>query len=139
MKNLFFISSLFFLLLSCHSQKNMIENNDAKAAMKAEKNDEGEWDLDVIDTQYDYFLNAVAKPMSFYTESYLKSKNALLVSEWNALYLSGRYKNIIESSIDYNPNENYGLKFEYKLYQVFAYVHWKYGLKLNGLSGSEGK
>ncbi|MGS0748048.1 DUF6146 family protein [Halpernia sp. GG3] len=44
---------------------------------------------------------------------------------------------MIESSIDYDPNENYGLKFEYKLYQVFAYVQWKYHLKLNGLSQTE--
>jgi len=59
------------------------------------------------------------------------------VNEWNSYYYSGRYRNIIESSIDYDPNEKYGLKFEYKLYQVFAYVQWKYGLKLQGLSMTE--
>lgn len=105
--------------------------------MKPEKNDDGEWDLEVIDTQYDYFLNAIAKPMSFYSEEYLKSRNTFLVNEWNSYYYSGRYRNIIESSIDYDPNEKYGLKFEYKLYQVFAYVQWKYGLKLQGLSMTE--
>lgn len=105
--------------------------------MKPKKNDDGEWDLTVIDTQFDYFLNAIAKPMSQYSESYLKTKNTFLVSEWNSYYSSGRYRNVIESSIDYDPKENYGLKFEYKLYQVFAYVNWKYGLRLNGLSGSD--
>lgn len=75
--------------------------------------------------------------MDFYTESYLKNRNAFLVSEWNSDYFSGKYRNVIESSIDYNPQENYGLKFEYKLYQVFAFVQWKYGLKLNGLSQTE--
>ena len=107
--------------------------------MRPEKTDDGEWDLDVIDTQFDYFLNAIAKPMSFYTESYLKTKNTLLVNEWNALYYSGKHRNVIESAIEYDPNEKYGLKFEYKLYQVFAYVQWKYGLRLPGLSLSEGR
>lgn len=90
-----------------------------------------------MDTQWTFFLNGVAKPMSMYSESYLKNRNAILVTEWNSYYFSGRYRNIIESSIDYNPQEKYGLKFEYKLYQVFAYVQWKYGLKLNGLSMSD--
>lgn len=137
MKNLIFFLSLMAILLSCNTPKKIAENDPNKTALRPEKNDDGEWELDVIDTQYDYFLNAIAKPMSFYTESYLKSKNTILVNEWNSLYYSGRYRNIIESYIDYDSNEKYGLKFEYRLYQVFAYVQWKYGLKLQGLSMTE--
>ncbi|WP_417428234.1 DUF6146 family protein [Halpernia sp.] len=132
MKKIFGILLISFTIFSCIPQNQAASEQNKE--IKPEKNNDGEWDLQVIDSQYDYFLNAIAKPMSFYTESYLKSRNASLVSEWNSLYFSGRYKNVIESSIDYNPQENYGLKFEYKLYQVFAYVQWKYGLKLNGFS-----
>ena len=121
MKKFTFLFSLMIILINCTPQNSVTKNQDKEnTAMKPEKNDDGEWDLQVIDTQYDYFLNAIAKPMSFYTEEYLKSRNALLVSEWNALYYSGRYRNVIESSIDYDTREKYGLKFEYKLYQVFA-------------------
>lgn len=137
MKKLIFIFTVLALLVSCNSQKTIAKDDTNQTAIKPEKNDDGEYDLIVIDTQYDYFLNAIAKPMSFYSEEYLKSKNTFLVSEWNGYYYSGRYRNIIESSIDYNPQEKYGLKFEYKLYQVFAYVQWKYRLKLNGLSMTE--
>ncbi|MBP8060254.1 MAG: hypothetical protein KAY30_00260 [Cloacibacterium sp.] len=138
MKKLAFIICLITWLVSCNSQNTSSQNTSEKtAAMKPEKNDDGVWDLQVIDTQYDYFLNAIAKPMNFYTAEFLKSRNSILVNEWNALYFSGRHRNVIESSIDYDPKENYGLKFEYKLYQVFAYVQWKYGLKINGLSMSE--
>ena len=137
MKKITFFLAIYFLIISCTPQTPIAKDRTQKSEIKPEKNDDGEWDLQVIDTQYDYFLNAIAKPMSFYTEEYLKSRNALLVSEWNALYYSGRYRNVIESSIDYDTREKYGLKFEYKLYQVFAYVQWKYGLKLNGLSMTE--
>ena len=102
--------------------------------MKPQVNDDGEYDLVVFDSQYDYFLSAIARPMNNYTEDYLKMKNRFLVTEWNNLYSSNRYPNVIESSIDYDPTINYGLKYEYKLYQVFTYVYWKYGLKLNGIS-----
>ena len=137
MKKLILIIATIFLFISCSSSQKIAKDANNQTSMKPEKNDDGEWDLDVIDTQYDYFLNAIAKPMSFYSEEYLKSRNTFLVNEWNSYYYSGRYRNIIESSIDYDPNEKYGLKFEYKLYQVFAYVQWKYGLKLQGLSMTE--
>ena len=137
MKKLILMIATIFLIISCSSPQNIAKDANNQTTMKPEKNDDGEWDLEVIDTQYDYFLNAIAKPMSFYSEEYLKSRNTFLVNEWNSYYYSGRYRNIIESSIDYDPNEKYGLKFEYKLYQVFAYVQWKYGLKLQGLSMTE--
>ncbi|OWK75120.1 hypothetical protein CBW16_06980 [Flavobacteriaceae bacterium JJC] len=136
MKKLFSLVLIFILVFSCAPQ-NKVAEKDQKTEIKPAKNDDGEWDLQVFDTQYDYFLNAIAKPMNMYSESYLKNKNTFLVSEWNSYYFAGRYRNVIESSIDYDPQENYGIKFEYKLYQVFAYVQWKYGLKMNGLSQSD--
>ncbi|WP_294303882.1 DUF6146 family protein [uncultured Chryseobacterium sp.] len=136
MKNAIILLIVFLFVFSCSAQVPP-QNDKEKNEMKPSKNEDGEWDLTVIDTQFDYFLNAVAKPVSQYTESYLKNRNTQLVAEWNSYYFSGRYRNVIESSIDYDPKEKYGLKFEYKLYQVFAYVNWKYGLRMTGLSGSD--
>ena len=135
MKKLFFILIVLFSLQACETRKPVADN--AKSEIKPSKNEDGEWDLDVIDDRFDYFLNAIARPINMYSESYLKSKNTFLVSEWNSYYYSGRYRNVIESAIDYDPQENYGLKFEYKLYQVFAYVQWRYGLRMSGLRGAE--
>ena len=136
MKNFVSFLMILFLAFNC-SPQNKTANNKENTAIKPEKNADGEWDIEVLDSQYDYFLNAIAKPMSMYSESYLKNKNSFLVNEWNSYYYSGKYRNVIESSIDYDPQENYGLKFEYKLYQVFAYVQWKYGLRMSGLSGAD--
>ncbi|MBW3520738.1 DUF6146 family protein [Chryseobacterium sp. NKUCC03_KSP] len=136
MKNLIIISLLILIPLQVFAQSApKIEKEDP--SMKPSKNDDGEWDLIVIDTQFDYFMNAIARPMDQYTEANLKSRNRILVNEWNSYFMSGKYRNIIESSIDYDPREQYGIKFEYKLYQVFAYVNWKYKLRMNGLSESD--
>ena len=128
------VVSLF--VFSCGPQNKIAENKE-NHEIKPTKNEDDEWELDVLDTQYEYFITAVAKPMSMYSESYLKSRNTFLVTEWNSNFFTGKYRNVIESTIEYNPNENYGLKFEYRLYQVFAYVQWKYGVKMNGLSQTE--
>ncbi len=135
MKKIIFLLAFSVFVWNCSAQKsNTITEN--KKEIKPEKNEDGEWELDVLDSQYDYFLNAIAKPMNYYSVSYLKTRNTFLVTEWNSYYYSGKYRNVIESSIDYDSSENYGLKFEYKLYQVFAYVYWKYGLKMNGISNA---
>ncbi|MBF8457778.1 hypothetical protein IV494_11365 [Kaistella sp. G5-32] len=136
MKKIIYLIMISLFVMSCAPQ-NKIADTKENHEIKPTKNDDGEWELDVLDTQYDYFLTAIAKPMSMYSENYLKSRNTFLVTEWNSYYFSGRYRNVIESSIDYNSNENYGIKFEYRLYQVFAYVQWKYGLKMNGLSQAD--
>ncbi|KFF14025.1 DUF6146 family protein [Chryseobacterium soli] len=136
MKNFVLLLIFACIPFSCFSQTTP-KNTKEKSEIKPSKNDDGEWDITVMDTQFDYFLNGIAKPISQYSESYLKTKNTFLVNEWNSYYNTGKYRNIIESGIDYDPKENYGIKFEYKLYQVFAYVSWKYGLRMNGLSGSD--
>jgi len=123
------------ILVSCNTPKTAADKSTT--SIQAQKDDDGEYDLEVLDSQYQYFLNAIARPMNMFSEASLKTRNRMLVSEWNSYYYSGRYRNVIESSIDYDPNIDYGLKYEYKLYQVFAFVRWKYGLRLNGLSGAD--
>lgn len=132
------IIAIFFLacFISCKSQ-NTIVNQDSSTIIKPEKNQDGEWDINVLDPNYEYFLKTIANPIDIYSENFLKTRNKLLVSEWNNIYFSGRKKNVVESSIQYDPNENYGIKFEYRLYQVFVFARWKYGLKLNHLGASE--
>lgn len=136
MKRLILIVGLLFILANC-TTKNQNTTTDPKTSIKAEKNSDGEYELHVLDTDYSAFLKTRAKPMNFYTETYLKSRNRLLVNEWNSLYYSSRYRNIVESSIEYDSSINYGLEYEYRLYQVFNYVYWRYGLKLNGVRTSE--
>ncbi|KFE98630.1 hypothetical protein IX39_14450 [Chryseobacterium formosense] len=136
MKNFFVLIVLIIIPLKLFAQNNPT-NNKQDYVIKAEKNDDGEWDLIVIDTEFYYFINSIARPINYYQESYLKSRNASLVNIWNSYYRTGKYRDIIESLIDYNPKENYGIKFEYKLYQIFVYVHWKYKLRLNGIQSSD--
>ena len=137
MKKLLFLLSLFLLTVNCSTQKTATNPTKDNQPMQAQKDDDGEYDLVVFDTEYNYYLAAIARPMMTYSEEYLKSRNRFLATEWNNYYSANRYPNIIESSIDYDPNINYGLKYEYKLFQVFNYVRWKYGLRMSGISQAD--
>ena len=130
----FFLLCLAISLTSCVSAPAKPTNHPTT---KVQKDEDGEWDLTVFDSDFDYFLSTRAMPKSQFTESYLKSRNQQLVTEWNSLYNSGRYRNVIESSIDYDPNEKYGFDFEYKLFQVFVYTNWKYRVPFMSLPSSQ--
>lgn len=96
-----------------------------------EKNRKEEYEVIVFDAGYDGFL-AMQKPKEFYSESYLKSKNALMVNEWNYRYrLPRQYSSdIYEVSIDYDTNTDYGLDVEYKIYMFLRFMEKEHSMSL---------
>lgn len=131
MRVLFLFLLLATTFYSCETQK-AVTSTDKE--LKFDKNDEGEYDIIVFDSQYDYFLEAVAFPESYYSESYYHNKNVFYVNEWNYRHnLPLRYNpNIYEVSIDYSPQIKYGKTFEYKLYNFFKFIEWKHKIDLEG-------
>ena len=102
--------------------------------MVFEENEEGEYDIIVLDSQYDYFLHAIAKPKNFHSESYYKARNSIFVTQWNARHSQPLHydPNLYSINIDYNPQINYGYDFEYKLFNFFMFIEWKYDVNLDG-------
>lgn len=95
--------------------------------------DEEEYDLIVSDPDYEIYLKTIAQPMNHYSESFYLSKNQFYVIEWNLRHNNPlRYNpNIYTSYISYDPNIEYGLNFEFKLYNFFKFVEWKYKISLD--------
>jgi hypothetical protein len=119
MKKMFFSVMLIFLIIpfSLHAQ------ND-KESLKVVKDtiavDSTEYELIVLDPGFETWL--LSKPMNMYSETYYKIKNRMYVSEWNNRYMNPvGNQNIYESYIDYKPDVDYGLEFNYRLYFYFKY------------------
>jgi hypothetical protein len=72
----------------------------------------------------------------FYAKEYYEQKNLLFVSEWNKRYLTSGNTGLYENFIDFNPNTDYGLDLNYKLYYYFKYFENKNKVKLNPTSRS---
>ena len=120
------ISGILMLLTSCGTVQPQESKENPTVAVK--ENEKEEWDVIVMDADYNTFMTSYAKPRDFYSEEYYRSKNTFLVSEWNARHYAG--KPLYEVAIEYNPNEKYGIDFEYKLYNFFRFVEWKYNVRL---------
>lgn len=130
MKKLVFIFICCQLLLGCTTK---VPPTTESNSLSFEKNEEDEYDIIVLDPQYESYLASIARPMNFYSESYYKNRNQFYVTEWNIRHSQpfNYDPDFYAVRIDYEPNTDYGIKLEYKLYNFFEFIKWKYKVDLN--------
>ena len=91
-------------------------------------NEELEYEIIIIDPGFETYLVSIAKPANFYSQSYYEIKNQFYVTEWNirARNPINFNSNIYENVINYEFNVDYGLDVNYKLFNYFKFVEYKY-------------
>jgi hypothetical protein len=136
MKTIIFILVITLFIYGCKSSDKATPNrdemsNDAQIDTIKIENEALEYQIIIIEIGFDSWLR-VQKPMTFYTDSYLATRNLFYVSEWNRrVYLPGVYNPQIYSQlIDYEPSTDYGLEVNYMLFMYFKFVQKKYKQKL---------
>lgn len=125
MRNVFII--LIFCI--CQFSSSFGKEIDSSEVFIQTAEDSIEYELLVFDLGYETFL--LTQPsMEFYSESYYKSWNEKYVIEWNYRHNSQASTGLYESYIDYDPNTEYGIELEYRLYYYFLYFEEVNGVKL---------
>jgi len=95
-------------------------------------NDSLEYEIIIIDIGFNTFLNTIAQPENYYSQSYLESRNRIFVTNWNIRVNSPLQfnSNIYQNIIDYQPNIDYGYDVNYKLFNYFLFAQQKYKMSL---------
>lgn len=130
MKKLLFISVWLVLLTGFVVAQEPDAQEKVQLINNTELSDSLEYEVIIFDAGYESWLHTYAKPMGYYSQSYLENWNRQYVLEWNYRYQSGMNSDIVGSYIDYQPNTDYGLEVNYKLYTYFVYVEEELKLKL---------
>jgi hypothetical protein len=130
MKNLFFYLIIGIFIISCGSSSKTIVKNDANLPEGAVRiaNDSLEYEIIIFDIGYETYLKTIAQPEWYFTQEFLEIKNKFYVTEWN-IRVNNPFKynpDIYENRIDYDFNTNYGLEVNYKLYNYFKFVEYRY-------------
>lgn len=101
-------------------------------------NDSLEYEVTIMDIGFNYYLASQAKPVGYYTQSYLENWNNIYVTNWNIRARNPtRYdQNIYENIIAYSPNTDYGMDVNYKLFNYFQFAQQKYNMRLDGGLGA---
>ena len=123
-----------FFIFSCGTQQNTVASTSdiEKEEPVRIANDSLEYEIMIIDIGFNNYLNSIAKPMSYYSNDYLRSRNLVYVSEWNSRARNPtRFNpNIYENVIDYQANIDYGLEVNYKLFWYFQFAQRKHNMRL---------
>lgn len=136
MKNLLLVLLGFIALYGCNTSKSMqnskeiIKTNEKKDTIRI-VNEELEYEIIILDVGFDSWL-VTQRPMSYYTNQTLRVKNQFYVSEWNRRVMQPMVYNpqLYGQWIDYDPNIDYGMEVNYKLYQYFQFFQEKYKQRL---------
>ena len=127
------------ILLSISLFIGACASSSIKNTVKTEKpvviaNDSLEYQIIIIDVGFNAFLNSIAKPEGFYSQSYLEARNRAWVLTWNnrVRNTSQFDSNIYENIIDFQSGTDYGYDVNYKLFNYFLFAQQKYRMNLGG-------
>ncbi|MCF2873595.1 MULTISPECIES: DUF6146 family protein [unclassified Tenacibaculum] len=128
----FSILSLFLVIIYACSSSPIKNSSSSKEEPVVIKNDSLEYEITIIDPGFNYYLNTVARPVGFYSKTYLANKNRLYVPVWNSRVNNPNNfdPNIYENQINYRPNIDYGYEVNYKLFNYFEFAQRKYRMRL---------
>jgi len=108
---------VFCSLISINAQ-----TKERKLSVKRDSvvKDSTEYELVVFDTGFETWF--LMRPGNEHSLGYYRSRNRLYVMEWNYRFMNPiRYRDIYECQIQYDPDIDYGLEFERRLYYYFKY------------------
>ncbi|RIV30670.1 hypothetical protein D2V08_16485 [Flagellimonas lutimaris] len=135
-----FCLTLCVVLISCTSQKTTLDvTNEEKEVFQSNddepveiSDDETEYEIIIIEPGFYTWLNSIARPEGYYSQSFLENRNIIMVTTWNQRVLQpNRFNpNLYEMQINYDPSIDYGYEVNYKLYNYFIYFQRKYNQRL---------
>jgi hypothetical protein len=128
MKPSFLIIIMALMVWACSPAKK------ASNASVTLTKDSVEYEISIIDPRFDQWYIINYSPAKDYSNEYYRSKNMIAVINWNDYYRSGKYSRVIDSYIDYQPNIDYGIEVNRKLFWYFKFVIDTYNIRLYGES-----
>ncbi len=128
------------LLISCTTQKEALSiTEEEQTVFNSQeedpveiKDEKTEYEITIIEPGFFTWLNSIARPEGYYSQSFLENRNRLLVMNWNQRVLQPQQYNpsLYELQINYEPGIDYGYEVNYKLYNYFIYFQRKYKQRL---------
>ena len=135
MKNFIYIMLILVTAFSCStstmqekkfSKKGNLTTNDTVKIVNEEIN----YEIIIIDPGFNSWYVSYAKPRNYYSQNYLETRNRDWVIGWNNKFYQG--SKLIDMSIDYQNNINYGYEVNYMLFNYLTYFQLSNKINLGG-------
>ncbi len=128
-----FILAMFFALTLMAKNQSIIAPADIAAdSVEVAKGDSTEYELIIFDNNFESWFITSQKPKWFHENSYYRSKINFYATDWNLRVLQNMHREPYEYEINVDPNVDYGIDINWKLYWYFKYLEETLGIKLAG-------
>ncbi|MEX0273321.1 MAG: DUF6146 family protein [Flavobacteriaceae bacterium] len=135
------LAALLIHISSCNSSKQRMDDvSPEEQALFDQKGQdtvaiaskESEYEIIIIEPGFYTWLQSIARPEGYYSQSFLENRNQIYVMNWNQRAMDPlRYgTHLYEMQINYESNIDYGYEVNYKLYNYFIYFQRKYRQRL---------
>ncbi len=136
---------LTLILLLCYSmsslgQDDYVELTEKEKELFAQQDNPDEevgetdleYDIIIMDIGFNRWLNQIAQPKGYYSQSFLEQRNYFYVLEWNRRVLEPRVFDplLYELQINYEHGIDYGYDVNYQLYNYFIYFQRRFNQRL---------
>lgn len=134
MKNIILFVSVISLIWACSSQQDISSSDQSNIEINS---DSTEYELIVFDARFETFLVSQPYPSWYYSNEYYKQWNIRYCIEWNIRHSDPlRFGDFYETNIPYDSSVDYGLDFNFRLYQYFQFIEKEYGIVLISRKGN---
>ncbi|WP_394972125.1 DUF6146 family protein [uncultured Croceitalea sp.] len=140
LSNVIIYSLVLICVISCGTQKETLDISEKEKTVFASKSEDAveisddntEYEIIIIEPGFNAWLQSIARPEGYYSQSFLENRNQILVTNWNQrVLLPNQYNpNLYELQINYDQNVDYGYEVNYKLYNYFVFFQRKYNQRL---------
>lgn len=111
---------LFCIAIGCSTQKGIVKVRNTAESNSIET-DSTEYELETFDARFETWYMMHNSPSQYRAKSYYETWNRQYVAEWNYKATTGR-NSFFEPIIGYEPNIDFGIDLNHKLFHYFMYV-----------------
>lgn len=125
---------------ACGISKETVDiGDDERKVFRSQEEDtvtiadeESNYEIIIIEPGFQTWLQSIARPEGYYSQSFLENRNQILVTNWNQRVIQPMQYDpmLYEMQINYEPGIDYGYEVNYKLYNYFIYFQRKYNQRL---------
>lgn len=136
MRLILIILLIGWAVISCTNIQKVTADKANSQELAVETNDSVVYELIVFDPKFESFLASQPYPKWYYSNEYYRNWNHRYCIEWNIRHSDPlRYGTFYETDIPYDSFVDYGIDFNFKLYQYFQFIDKEYGIVLIGRRG----
>ena len=117
---------IFLIGWACSTQKKLAEMKPRTVEVAEQDSvaakDSVEYNIETFDANFEAWYQMHNNQSTYHSLSYYEHWNKLYVAAWNANAMDPRKSSFFEPIVGYDPNVDYGLELNHKLFYYFQYV-----------------